>query len=254
MSGMVLNDWWDRDVDQTLRPERPIPAGHISPDFAFIAYVILTFAGLAFAAFVSPISFRICICLIVCIALYDCALKQTTIAPLIMGLCRSLNLLLGASSLAVSPIDAPAIFEAPTIMIAISLGIFISGVTWFARDESTGENRGMLTMGMSLMILGIVGFIAAPLIYEIAASRSALLRYIAIVALVGLPITMRASAALRQPQPVKIGKTIGTALRSLILFDAAFAYLFSHCQIAYPVVILLLLIPAVLLSRWVSPT
>ncbi|HET6878950.1 MAG TPA: UbiA family prenyltransferase, partial [Pirellulales bacterium] len=34
LSGMVLNDYFDRDVDLEERPGRPIPSGRISPAFA----------------------------------------------------------------------------------------------------------------------------------------------------------------------------------------------------------------------------
>ena len=104
------------------------------------------------------------------------------------------------------------------------------------------------------MLISIVAFILVSICFDIAASPSAQMRYMAIVALIAVPIFLRAFNAIRNPEPKQIGIAIGTALRSLILFDAAFAYLFSQCQVIYPLVILLLLIPSMVLSRWISPT
>ena len=162
--------------------------------------------------------------------------------------------MLGASAVEPLPSNLLPGFEATTIWIAVCLGTFITGVTWFARKESEGGNRHLLVGGSVIMACGIAGFILTPLFFDVAASQSALLRYIAIVALVAFPIAGRALAAIKNSVPANIGVTIGTALRSLILFDAAIAYLFSQCQIIYPIAILLLLIPALLLSRWISPT
>ena len=254
MSGMVLNDWWDRDVDQLNRSNRPIPSGRVSSKAAFTGYLMLTLTGILLAAAVSMPSLGCAISLVVAIALYDCVLKRTAIAPMIMGLCRGLNILLGASAAPALQSNLLPGFTGSTIWIAVCLGIFITGVTWFARKESEGDNRRLLVSGSVIMVFGVAGFILTPLVFDVAASQSALLRYIAIVSLVALPIAVRAFAAIKSPMPANIGVTVGTALRSLILFDAAIAYLFSQCQVAYPIAILLLLIPALLMSRWISPT
>lgn len=37
LAGMALNDYADREVDARERPNRPIPSGRVSPDFALPA-------------------------------------------------------------------------------------------------------------------------------------------------------------------------------------------------------------------------
>src|SRR6201991_4029282 len=47
--GMAANDWADRRLDATERPERPIPSGRIAPGRGFAVAAGLTAAGVAVA-------------------------------------------------------------------------------------------------------------------------------------------------------------------------------------------------------------
>jgi len=255
MSGMILNDWFDVERDAQQRPGRPLPAGRISRPAALFAALFLIGTGLLLAGMNSFVSLFWSIALVVAIVAYDGVLKQTYIAPIAMGACRTFNILLGASSgLAAAESHKIVGFDMPTLWIALSLGLFITGLTWFARHEATGARRGVLIGGTLVMLGGMVGYILAPIQFEIAASDGALKRYMVIVALIFLPIFWRCYLAIKQAVPGEIGAAVATALRSLILLDAAVAYLFSQCQVFYPLAILSLLIPALLLARWISPT
>ena len=257
LSGMVLNDFFDVEVDRQLRPDRPIPSGRISKRKAFSAYLVLTLAGMLSANFASTRSLLVAAILVAAIYLYNGLIKTTIFAPAIMGLCRSLNVLLGASctsSVSESELSNMFGFEPAVWWIALSLGIFISGLTWFARREAQGGNRISLSSATALMLVGIIGFIAVTVAIDIVATQAAKYRYSAMVLLVAFPIMLRTVQAIIHPMAPNIGVAISTTLRSLILFDAAFAYLFSQCQVMYPIIILLLLIPSLVLSRWFSPT
>ena len=50
-AGMVLNDYWDREIDSIERPDRPIPSGRVSPGYARNIAVMLLFAGICFPLF-----------------------------------------------------------------------------------------------------------------------------------------------------------------------------------------------------------
>ena len=67
------------------------------------------------------------------VVLYDGLLKRTPFGPLGMGACRLLNVLLGMS-LAAGPWG---LFHG---QVALAVGTYITGVTWFARSEAT-ESR-----------------------------------------------------------------------------------------------------------------
>ena len=56
LAGMVLNDYFDRDIDARERPERPIPSGRITPPTAGSLGITMLLGGTALgwiAAFVS---------------------------------------------------------------------------------------------------------------------------------------------------------------------------------------------------------
>src|SRR5919106_4360552 len=93
LSGMVLNDVFDADVDARERPERPIPSGRIALRPAAGAGWGLWFSGLFVAWFASILASDwrpgvVGTTVAVFIILYDRVLKHTPIAPLVMGACR----------------------------------------------------------------------------------------------------------------------------------------------------------------------
>ena len=94
--GVVLNDVFDVEVDKVERPERALPSGLISLKSAAFFGAILLLIGIALAFLVNNLSGIIAILLAFSIVLYDgYSKKYSFLGPLNMGLCRSLNLLLG---------------------------------------------------------------------------------------------------------------------------------------------------------------
>ena len=75
-----------------------------------------------------------------CILLYDAWLKRTPLGPLAMGACRMLNVLLGMSA-----VDAP--LGAEHWLVAGGIGVYVAGVTWFARTEAEQSSRLQLVAG-----------------------------------------------------------------------------------------------------------
>ena len=73
-------------------------------------------------------------CLVVAIFLYDGVLKRTLAGPILMGLCRLLNILLGLSILGVWP-------PFWGWLLALIIGTYIAGVTWFARTEAHRQQQ-----------------------------------------------------------------------------------------------------------------
>src|SRR5262245_50204166 len=109
MAGMVLNDVFDVEEDRRERPERPIPSGEVNArEAALLGGVLLVFgllfAGAAGWALVQldqaasgwrpPV---VAVLLVVAILAYDGGMKRTALGPVVMGLCRALNVLLGVS-------------------------------------------------------------------------------------------------------------------------------------------------------------
>lgn len=130
-SGMIFNDVADRNVDLRERPGRPIPSGRISLNLAVGLGLALMSGGLIASACAGPKSVMIGLLIAIAAQGYNFILKGTLIGCLVMGLCRGLNVLLGAS-----PEFGWPIVEQLPASFAIIYTFYIAGLTWFARQES----------------------------------------------------------------------------------------------------------------------
>ena len=96
--GVVFNDVFDAKLDAVERPERPIPSGRISMTGAVVFGLVLLFGGILAASLASWQSGVIAAAIAVAALLYDKFSKHHTFfGPINMGLCRSMNLMLGIS-------------------------------------------------------------------------------------------------------------------------------------------------------------
>jgi 4-hydroxybenzoate polyprenyltransferase len=132
LAGMVLNDVFDRDIDAQERPTRPIPSGRVPLASAIRLAVALLLIGNVAALCAGITSGFVAILLTGCILGYDGGLKNTLIGPVVMGSCRFLNILLGASAVG----GLSEVFAAPQLPVALGMGIYIVGVTIFSRQEA----------------------------------------------------------------------------------------------------------------------
>ncbi len=97
--GVVLNDVFDRDIDRTERPERPIPSGRVSVAAAAALGLGLLALGVFAASLATSASGLVAAATAGCVLLYDAwGKRQGLFGPVNMGLCRGLNLLLGVSA------------------------------------------------------------------------------------------------------------------------------------------------------------
>src|SRR5260370_6559266 len=165
-SGMVWNDYFDLDQDRKERPGRPLASGRVSLRAAAWMGIGFMVMGVALAGFadwiyvdkVNEIRFRslpISVLLVISIFLYDGMLKSTFAGPILMGLCRSLNILLGLSILGAWP-------DFWGWLLAIIVGIYIGGVTWFARTEAHTSRQPMRIGAASAMLISLFLALTRP--------------------------------------------------------------------------------------------
>lgn len=151
-AGMVWNDYCDRHVDAQERPDRPIPAGEVSPNAAAALGGVLFALGLALCARHGIGPLIVSVLLSAAILLYDASLKNTWAGPLAMGSCRTLNVILGLSVVA----PGPGWYSA----LPILLGIFTLLITQLSRFEVGGTEasrlRSTLASFVGLSILGAI--------------------------------------------------------------------------------------------------
>ena len=234
LSGMAWNDYFDREIDAVERPKRPLPSGRVTLGAARVfAGSLMVVGGLA-ALVATWQSGRmepavVALLLIVAILGYDVVAKNHAWGPLVMGLCRFLNLLLGASlGLVMNPAwwDADRRAWDPSLLpwlIAAGNGVYIVGVTLFSRNEAGQSSRSRLVQALGVANLGLLVLGVGHLFWPRDPGRTgfggvwgALVLWIAIVAL----INRVAWEAVRNPGPQPVQVTIRTMLTSLILLDA----------------------------------
>jgi 4-hydroxybenzoate polyprenyltransferase len=244
--GMVWNDYFDREQDRRERPFRPIPAGRVTPREAAVLGGALLGAGLLFAALAgwvtaSALPVVLAGLLIGAIFLYDAWLKRTWAGPLGMGACRFLNVLLGLAP--AGNLDGPG-----RVHLALVVGLYIVGVTWFARTEARLSSQRALAGAALLMLLSLL--LALPLPVRLgSANSSPLFPYLLVVLgfLVGLP----AVRAIRKPTPPLVQAAVKRALGGLVVLDAVLA---AGLAGTVGLVILVLLLPVLYLGRWIYQT
>ncbi len=129
-AGLIFNDVFDYAEDLRVRPERPLPSNRIAKETAVVVALVFLWIAAFFAAFFEALP--VALPLILCIFLYDAGLKKHRIlGPILMGACRSGNLLLGAAAAG----EGGLVAWKP-ILAAILVGGYIAVVTHLARRET----------------------------------------------------------------------------------------------------------------------
>ena len=274
MAGIVLNDWFDLEADRALRPDRPIPSGEVSSKTAVTLGFGLLLFGVTSALAVAilfcdegSLQWRpalIAVALAVAIMLYDGPLKNTPLAPIVMGACRMLNILLGMSCcgdqalVTQNPGALLLGYDASQWAVALGLGTYVAGITWYARDEAQAERPATLVWGMVVMVAGLALLASFHRFAPFSTGeRQLTFRVAAIwplaVALLGFPTLRRCFVAAMQRSPTAIQTAVKQSILSLIVFDAAVAM--AVCEsLWWSVAILALIVPFLTLGRWIEST
>ncbi len=132
-AGLVINDLADFAEDLRDRPDRPLPSGGVSRSTAITLALIFVIIALAAAASVSVPLLVLTALLIAEILWYNFVAKKSPLfAPFVMGLCRGISVLVGAT--AMFPQYSA---QLPRCEIAAAIAtIYIAGVTALARTET----------------------------------------------------------------------------------------------------------------------
>jgi 4-hydroxybenzoate polyprenyltransferase len=134
-------------------------------------------------------------------------------------------------------------------VIAAGIGVYIVGVTWFARTEAKASSRGQLA-GALAVVVGGLGLLAS--LAEHGRVAAPFGPWYATWAALALFVAHRCYVAVREPTPEHVQLAVRRCLISLILIDAAICY-----GVRGPIwagAILLLVIPQWLAGRYVYST
>lgn len=239
--GIVFNDVFDAKVDSKERPKRPIPSGLVSQHHAATLGIGLFIFGLSAAYQVSSVSFSLAVSICLLCFSYNAYTKHTSwLGPINMGLCRSGNLLLGAS----------AISDVFNMLwsLAIIHFVFIAAVTTISKNEVAGGHKSALWSAVVLYLLTI-GVTTLTLFQAKGLHVFCALPFLLLFA---YQVLTPLGKAIKNPSPIFIQQAVKAGVISLIILDAAITAGFTSFM--YGALVMMLLPISILLARNFSVT
>lgn len=244
-AGMVLNDVFDYEIDKAERPERPLPSGRISKQVASTVGYAFLGAGIAVAIVAGLQSTVVALVLAIAVFVYDGVAKQTPVAPVVMGSCRMLNVLLGMSC-------AATLLQTDQLLIAGGLGTYVAGITWFARCEAKDSSRNMLTFGLVAMGIGIAMLGFLPWYTDQRLLFASKMYWPTLLVLLMVSVVRRCMVAIAAPIPANVQNAVKHSIFSLVVLDAA--VVLAVAGPAPALIVLSLLVPTVFLGKFIYST
>jgi 4-hydroxybenzoate polyprenyltransferase len=251
-AGMIWNDYFDLDEDRRDRPGRPLASGRIPLSTAvwlgigcFAGGVLFALLADCFADRMRFVSTSVAITLVVAILLYDGALKETWMGPFMMGACRFLNILLGLTVIG----DFPPAWG---FLLAAVVGVYIAGVTLFARTEAKKSSPGDLKTAAIVIGSSLLLALAVPALAQArAADVTTALVFPYLLVAFGFYLALAVVPAIQAPIPVRVQSAVKRALLGLVLLDALLA---SSMIGVFGLLLALLILPGIYLGRWLYST
>lgn len=237
LAGMLLNDLLDADWDQQHHNPRPITLGLVSRRqvrlATWLALLLAAAAALGLSRLIEqPHWLLASVTLLVgCILGYNLLHKKYAHSVWLMGACRSALYLTAAASLAM-----------PTQSIwlcALLLGVYISGLTYLARQEHLNQLLSRLPLVLMLSPLALAGYADTLWFWPV------LLLWLGWL---GWHYWLH----LADPRRRQVRAFIGAGLAALPLFDALVLAVADQPLGSLLCVLVFFLLPH--LQRWIKPT
>ncbi len=224
-SSMILNDYFDRDVDRVNAPDRPIPSGLIKPSYAVIYSSMLGLIGIVFSRLVSVYCMIIAIASYIAALLYNSSLKKTGLpGNFIVSLTVTAPFLFGATMSDGYISDRIIVFIIPVLLsntgrevikgIADVEGDIVRQVNSIARIKGVGKAA---LIGSTLYILAVL-FSPVPYILKYVSEY-----YLPIVLIADVGFIYSARKILKRPDKENAVKVKNETL--LWMFIALIAYI-----------------------------
>lgn len=100
-AGFSINDYFDKESDAIIKPQRPIPSGALSLKQVMVISAFLFTLGLALAAFINPLSFAILLIDSVLLLIYSMRVKRKSgfAANILVGILTGTAFLYGEATI-----------------------------------------------------------------------------------------------------------------------------------------------------------
>lgn len=265
-AGMVLNDVFDIEQDREEGRANPLATGKITLATAqrfgiglMVGGILLSFLAPWAIATDRSRNFGVAMlipgligCLLAgAVYAYDGPLKKSPSAPLIMGICRGLNMALGVAMIA-SVLSVNLGWSVATVLIGHVA--YISGLTIAARREADlAQSRFRLVAGWGICGLGAVLIALSP---SLELGRSYRIEPIwgfpLLIGVLLVPLIRRVLVSLQSLRPQHLGLAIRQSIFTILFLDAAVALQYSGDTPG--LCIALMAIPTLALGHWFRST
>lgn len=230
-SGMVLNDYFDYNVDKTQRPTRPLPSGKIQRRSALILGIVFLSGANIAALFVSTQTVLLTVTISGLILLYNMKIKSiAAIGIFTLCLIRVFNVYLGFTA---------AGFSLNLAFIPIPLAILVASLSILGRVETESTTSKITTLNLVM-----IGFAAVSLL--IISSQNERYDYLIFFAMF-IGLLLFSALKFNQKTSISIQNKITYQLLSIIFLDATLIAVFSNTLQA--TLVAALFIPAYLLVK-----
>ncbi len=135
--GFALNDYYDRNIDKIAHPERPIPAGFISPKKAYMIGLSLLLTAIIFSIFLNIFCLFLVILAFILITSYEKFFKMLPIGNVIIASLAAITFLFGG--IAIYQIEKP-------LFLSIIVFFFILGREILMDIEDIGGDVNRKTL------------------------------------------------------------------------------------------------------------
>ena len=239
--GMFLNDAFDRSIDASERPGRPIPAGRVSAAAVFGwgfgmlggGVLLLLVAGYGYTESAEWRPAAAGLALAGAIVLYNAWHKGNPISPFLMGLCRMLVYV--TAGFAVARELPPELFLGAAALLS-----YLIGLTYAAKQENLNRIANLWPLL----------FLAAPFVYAPAGPG---LDAAGVAILAGFAAwVMYALSFLVVPSRIRVPRAVVSLLAGICLLDALLISAAGGGALAWLAVAGFPL--TLVLQRWVSGT
>jgi hypothetical protein len=257
--GVILNDFFDAELDRRERPERPIPSARARRQTVGLVGFLLLGSGVGLAGIHSATSGIVAAVVAALAVTYDAwGKRRLLLGPALMGSARGGNLLLGVSIL-------PGALEALWFLAALPL-LYIAAVTMVSRGEVHGGRRGTgalatglilvviaLTLGLGVPAAKLAALLAEHMAIDFAVpDRYSTLAAAPFAALLGALVLPVFVAASRRPGAVTVRSAVRRGVLSLPVMNASLAAGFAGWRAGVAVILVIPL--SLLLARYFPVT
>ncbi len=253
-SGLIFNDYFDIQTDLKERPYRPLPSGKISKRTACTIGVTSMLSANLAAFFAGGLDGCAISGLVSAIVIsYNYKLKKTNFGPVAMGLARSVNVVLGGSPALYLILQNNNLLARIAFITMFIFG-YIFSISLLSRkevqlDENQKDSETILRNSRATILkcFSIVFFIAACLIILVFLGIFRQELFVNLALFLAIMIIILVIQTKFGYSSSRVQYTIQNMVIAIIIFDSIF--ISGVAGLDYGLPILILIIPAVALSR-----